>query len=304
MCRVLTYLGRPVLLDDLLFKPDSSLVRQCYDPRMMAVLNLAGFGMAAWDPDSHDATAPFLYKTPALPVFDGNLRQLARKIRPTALIAHVRGVPYSERSVVGPQNLHPFRYEGFPLAMAHNGDLWRFADMKFELLAHMRPAIAAQIQGTTDSEWIYALITSQLEDPTRPAAPAEIASAVERTLVILREVRERHDIRIASPVNLFLSDGTSLVVTRYTFDYGCYPDGPEAVSLLYPSLWYTSGREYGFEDGEWRMIGGSANDDSIIVASEPLTRDVSSWLELPEYSMLVLSADPRERRIGIVTLDV
>jgi glutamine amidotransferase len=34
------------------------------------------------------------------------------------------------------------------------------------------------------------------------------------------------------------------------------------------------------------MIGGSEGADSILVASEPLTRDTSAWVEVPEYSML------------------
>jgi predicted glutamine amidotransferase len=49
MCRALVYLGEPVLLDHLLYQPDSSLVKQSYMPRMLRMLNLAGFGMMAWD---------------------------------------------------------------------------------------------------------------------------------------------------------------------------------------------------------------------------------------------------------------
>lgn len=291
MCRVLAYLGEPVLLDDLLYKPDSSLVRQSYDPKMMLMLNLAGFGMTAWDPGSHDPQTPYTYKTPLLPIFDQNLKQLALKIRASALIAHIRGVPYSERSVVGAQNLHPFRFEGFQLAMAHNGSLWGFGDMKFELLKYIRPAIATRIQGTTDSEWIYALLMSQLKDPGSDLEVSEITDAVERTLMLIGEVREQQGIRIASPVNLFLCDGKRLVATRYTFDYGCYPDDPQIISLIYPSLWYTVGREYGFHEYEWKMIGRIGKHDSVIIASEPLTQDVSTWLELPEYSMLCASME-------------
>ena len=44
MCRALLYLGQPVLLDNLLYQPDSALVRQSYMPRMLHMLNLAGFG--------------------------------------------------------------------------------------------------------------------------------------------------------------------------------------------------------------------------------------------------------------------
>jgi hypothetical protein len=48
MCRALLYLGQPVLLDNLLFQPDSALVRQSYMPKMLNMLNLAGFGLRAW----------------------------------------------------------------------------------------------------------------------------------------------------------------------------------------------------------------------------------------------------------------
>ena len=34
------------------------------------------------------------------------------------------------------------------------------------------------------------------------------------------------------------------------------------------------------------MTGGAEEADSILVASEPLTRDVASWVEVPEYSVL------------------
>ena len=47
MCRALLYLGQPVLLDNLLFQPDSALIRQSYMPKMLHMLNLAGFGLRA-----------------------------------------------------------------------------------------------------------------------------------------------------------------------------------------------------------------------------------------------------------------
>ncbi len=48
MCRALLYLGQPVLLDNLLYQPDSALIRQSYMPKMLHMLNLAGFGLRAW----------------------------------------------------------------------------------------------------------------------------------------------------------------------------------------------------------------------------------------------------------------
>jgi len=75
MCRVLAYLGEPSPLEDLLYAPDNSLVRQSYAPQRLRMLNLAGFGIAAWDGERED---PYTYHTPGLPAFDHNLRSLAR----------------------------------------------------------------------------------------------------------------------------------------------------------------------------------------------------------------------------------
>ena len=109
---------------------------------------MAGFGLLAWDDTSHDPDIPFGYRSTNLPVFDRNLKDLAEKLRVTALIAHVRGVPYSETATVGEQNLHPFRYRGYRLAMAHNGDLARFSLMRFAFAEHIRPEILQQIGET------------------------------------------------------------------------------------------------------------------------------------------------------------
>ncbi|HTF13091.1 MAG TPA: class II glutamine amidotransferase [Burkholderiales bacterium] len=290
MCRALAYLGQPVLLDHLLFQPDSALVRQSYMPKMLSMLNLAGFGLRAWVRDSHDPARPFSYGSPTLPVFDRNLKNLAEKIAPSCVLAHVRGVAYSSAVEISLQNVHPFQFEGMRLALAHNGDLARFAEMKPHLAGHLKPGIARLIRGTTDSEWIYALLVSQLDDPSKSSSAEEIMAAMDRTLAILREVRTTCGIASSSSVNLFLTTGDQLAAVRYCFDFGCYPtEDPAQVheaNLSFLSLWYTSGREYGQHDGEWKMIGGSDAADSIIIASEPLTRDTSTWLEVPEYSMI------------------
>src|SRR5687767_2685782 len=113
VCRVLAYVGQPVGLEDVLFETDSSLVRQSHSPRMMnTFLNLAGFGMVAWDPQSRNADDPFVYRATTVPEWDRNLRGLAGKLAPTCLIAHVRGVTNTGRELVTESNLHPFRFPG------------------------------------------------------------------------------------------------------------------------------------------------------------------------------------------------
>ena len=290
MCRALAYLGQPVLLDNFLYRPDSALVRQSTMPRMLQLLNLAGFGMRAWDPSSHDPERAFSYYSQSLPVFDRNLKHLAEKIRAGCLLAHVRGVPYHTRVEISLQNCHPFHFEDVPLVLAHNGELARFAEIKPLLAPHLKPGIAAQIHGTTDSEWIYALVVSGLKDPrSRPSAD-ELHDAVARAIGLIREARAKLGIAVSSSLNLFIADGSQLAAARYCFDFGCYqtedPSRVHEANVTYLSLWYTAGRDYGLHDGEWKMIGGSDGADSILVASEPLTKDTSAWVEVPEYSIL------------------
>ena len=223
MCRALLYLGEPVLLDNFLYQPDSALVRQSYMPKMLSLLNLAGFGLRAWDPTSHDPDRAFSYYSQQLPVFDRNLKNLAEKIRTGCLLAHVRGVAYHTRVEISVQNCHPFHFKDVPLVMAHNGDLARFAEMKPLLISKLKPSIAAQIHGTTDSEWVYALIISQLPDPHRRPSAEDLMKAVDDTLGILRDARKKLGIAVSSSLNLFIADGAQLAAVRYCFDFGCYP---------------------------------------------------------------------------------
>jgi glutamine amidotransferase len=304
MCRVLAYLGEPIGLRDVLFETDSSLVDQSYSPRMMSgFLNLAGFGMAAWEPRSLHADEPFLYRSTTLPAFDRNLRGLAEKVAPTCLIAHVRGVTHSAHEVVAETNLHPFRFHGARVTLAHNGHLRRFADMRYDLVEHVRPELQPLIEGTTDSEWIYALVLSQLEDPYGRPEVRELADATVGTLRILRKVRERRGIDTSSPVNLALSTGDALVATRFSFDYGWYPDEDSLLEtdLPYVSLWLTAGGQYRRGDDGFAMAA-SDTPRSLLIASEPLTLDISTWLEVPEYSMITAASTPEG--LDFETLDL
>jgi glutamine amidotransferase len=306
VCRVVAYLGEPISLRHVLYDTDSSLVSQSYSPRMMETfLNLAGFGMVAWDPCSVRPEDPFAYRATTLPAFDRNLRSLAAKLSPTSLIAHVRGVTHSEHVLVSETNLHPFRFHGAEVALAHNGHLREFARMRYDLLRHIRPELAQRISGTTDSEWIYALVLSQLDDPHGVPETRELADAGAAALRILREVRVVHGIDTSSPVNLFLATSRSLIATRFSFDYGWYPEEDSLLEtdLPYCSLWYTVGGEYVERNGASAMAA-SDTPRSLLIASEPLTLDTSTWLEVPEYSMITAALTPEGLDFETRDLDV
>jgi glutamine amidotransferase len=306
VCRVLAYLGEPLPVENLLFDTDNSLVRQSHSPRMMnTFLNLAGFGMKAWDPTSLRPDDPFTYRATALPSFDRNLRFFSSKVAATCLVAHVRGVTYSGEAVVAETNLHPFHFAGARVVLAHNGHLRRFPDIRYSLVEHVRPEIAKRIEGTTDSEWIYALVLSQLDDPFGLPAAGELADATAAALRILRSVRAEHGIDTSSPVNLCVSTGNAIVATRVSFDYGWYPPDDEMLEtdLPFVSLWYAIGGEYTQSDGNWEMTAGDP-PRSVIIASEPLTTDISTWFEVPEYSMLTAELTPEGLAFETRDLDV
>ena len=232
---------------------------------MLSAMNLAGFGAVAWDDDSRSPDLPWTYRTAGLPFFDRNLRALSRKARATALLGHVRGVLLSEREVVNEQNVHPFRYEGTPIALAMNGDLDRFPEMRVDVANLVDPEIAKRVEGTTDSEWLYALILSRLEDPFAPAAdPEELAAATEEALRMVRDVRVRRGFERQSAVNLVISDGHCLIATRFAFDYGWYHEGWTFAGgerrYDYTTLWYAAGTGYGCHEGEWGVGGGKPAD--------------------------------------------
>jgi glutamine amidotransferase len=306
MCRILAYLGEAVPLQHLLFDTDNSLVRQTYSPQMMnTYLNLAGFGMKAWDPGSLHPDEPFSYRSTSLPSFDRNLRLLSAKLAPTCLVSHVRGVTYAEDAVVTEINLHPFQFSDARVVLAHNGHLREFSQMRFALVDHVRPELSRLIGGSTDSEWIYALILSQLDDPFGEPETRELADATATALRILRAVRAEHGIETSSPANLVLSTGRSLVATRFSFDYGWYPSEDEMLEtdLPFVSLWYAIGGSYGRSEDSWQM-SPSDPPRSVIIASEPLTTEHSTWLEVPEYSMLTADLSSGQLEFETRDLDV
>ena len=307
MCRVVAYSGVSLPLEDILFEPSSALVRQVYAPQKLAGLNLAGFGMASWQQASPRPLEPLTYRSTALPFFDSNLRSIAAKLATSNLLAHVRGIPHGVDAGFGAHNLHPFSHPGCRWLMAHNGDLAEFGRMRGPLLERIGGPMAFAVRGTTDSEAIYALVMSCLDDPATQDDPFELLAAVERSIGILREVRSELAIGTSSSVNLFVSDGVSLLAVRFALDFGCFPTSPVGELsphlVNYLSLWYTAGERFQQLDGQWQMGGVPGRTDSVLISSEPLSIDTGGWVELPEYSALFVDRRSGRERIGTATID-
>jgi glutamine amidotransferase len=293
VCRVVAYLGRPLPLDVLLYRSDSALVHQVYAANGMATLNLAGCGVGAWDPAMPNPHLPLIYRDTTLPMYDGNLKRISQKVTASCALCHIRGANYRvmKRRPITKADLHPFQFDGVQVTFAHNGALARFDEMKYSLLEFIEPKFSSAISGTTDSEWMYAVMLSQLEDPTRLQSAGELEAGMIRTLEIVQEVRAKHGIDTLSAANLFATDGRSLVATRFVFDFGWLPKNFAASHMIYNSLWYTMGERYEEDGGAWHMQGSTTRPEAVLVASEPLTDDTSRWIEVPEYTLLKVTPD-------------
>lgn len=305
MCRVMLYMGKQTIsANDFLFAPDNSLIKQSYSPMLMSsIQNLAGFGMIGWNYHSPQAKVPFYYKTANLPFFDANLLNLSDKVEVNCMMAHVRGVEYNTEQIVIRENAHPFLFPGYTVALSHNGNIADMYLLKRALVPYTKPEVTRHIVGTTDSEWIYAVFCSQLKDPYNNVSVEEARDAVVKTLQIIRKARISVENNKASPVNLFITNGEYLIVTRFVFDYGCNSDRVEEAFLEYHSLWLTYGDHYDHEEGTYKMKGAEKRNN-ILFASEPLTEDRTTWIELPEYSLTTAWFGYDEVRLQTDDLDV
>jgi predicted glutamine amidotransferase len=76
------------------------------------------------------------------------------------------------------------------------------------------------------------------------------------------------------------------------------------LDLPYTSLWYTAGRSYVDDRDGWQMLAVDGPPEALMIASEPLTADTSSWLEVPEYSLLSVTRESGGLSVRTVDLDV
>ena len=308
MCRLLGYLGDDLQVSALITDSDSSLTRQATDSSVQNFMNVAGTGFKAWENGSIYEDEPYTYKSIELPMYDRTLMGLTKKLKANCVLGHIRATVYGNLSLVNTTNVHPFQFTGTKIALAHNGGLTDFPKMKFALAAKCKPEIANKVEGTTDSEWIYALFLSMLNDPFANHTSEEIANAASKTIQEIKTLRDQFHIDTHSVINLIISNGKSMIATCFTYDFGCYEGivSPAVLSPQMHSLWYTAGDKFGEHDGNWAMSDGNndGTSTSIIIASEPLTRNDSSWFEIQKYSMAVIDRIDGKIKVDIKDLGI
>lgn len=255
MCRLLGYLGPSVRLDTLLLKPEHSLIVQSYQPREMTagLLNADGFGLGWYHPKQ--PIAPCIYRNTTPIWSDQNLTNLAHYVESSCMLAYVRSATVGQS--VQLSNCQPYR-QGQLLGI-HNGFIDQFRSTLYrKLRSHLSDRCYQAIEGTTDSEHIFALVCHELEQT--PDLPLQ--SALTATLKRITDWATAANTSVS--LNIVLSDGQSLVASRYA-----YPNPPPSLYWIRDDLSLPSG---------------------VLVASEP-TFESKNWTTVPENSLLVVTSD-------------
>jgi len=115
-----------------------------------------------------------LFKSSQAARQDPAFESLARSVRGTAVVAHVRKATVG---AVARNNAHPFRHGRW--LFAHNGSLFGFAVLRPRLSAATAPELRAHVRGTTDSEALFYYLLTAIHGET---APGRVAAALRRAL--------------------------------------------------------------------------------------------------------------------------
>ena len=270
MCRWMAYSGDPILADDLLFRPQHSIIDQSLHARLGGVTtNGDGFGIGWYR--TGDESAPAVFKGTHPAWNDRNLREVATQIHTPLLFAHVRA---SSGTPVQRSNCHPFRY-GRWLWM-HNGSLAGFDKVKRDLLMAVDESLYPEIEGSTDTETLFflALTFGLADDPP---------TAVARAVGLAERVGRRHGVDYPVHMTVATSDGESIWAFRYSSE--------KATSSLFYSTDVAQLRQL---HPELAVLDRLGNDTRFIV-SEPLRAPPGAWNEVPESSWALVR--PGEQQI-------
>lgn len=275
MCRFLAYRGRPISMDDLLFQPVNSLIRQSAQAHeAKEPLNGDGFGIGWYAQDVDDCPGLYVSVRPAWN--DRNLSYIASKIRSDCIFAHVRAASHGD---VSETNCHPFHYKQY--LFMHNGNIDGFHHIKRYLRRGLSDEIYEWIKGQTDSEHFFALLLENLGKKRAKASVDDMVKALKKSIADVEDMKRRHHIREPSRMNLAITDGNYAVATRYV----------SSRKLRAPTLYYSEGSQYEIKEGICRMRRSDPREHTVLIVSEKLTNRKGDWKKIHTNHMLVVHED-------------
>ena len=269
MCRWLAYSGSPVLITDLLYKPEHSLIDQSLHSKLGAeTTNGDGFGIGWYGEED----TPGVYHSIEPAWNDRNLQDLSAHIRSPIVFAHIRA---AIGSVVQETNCHPFRHGKWLLM--HNGFIGDFQKVKRDLVLAVDPSLYPSIEGSSDTEvFFYLALTFGLEDDP----PAAVESAVG----LIEQVGAEHGVAEPIQMTVATANGTNVWVFRYSSVHKSrslfFSTNVPSLRELHPEL----------------EILETLSDESRLIVSEPIRDLPGVWNEVPESSYGIVQPGQDELR--------
>lgn len=253
MCRWMAYSGAPILLEDLLFKPEHSLIDQSMSSRSAETpTNGDGFGVGWYSA----RPSPGLFRSIRPAWNDFNLRDLAAQIESPLFLAHVRATSHA---TVQETNCHPFRHGRW--LFVHNGEIFGIEKFRKRLVAEVADGLFPEILGTTDSEvMFYLALTFGLED--------EPERALSRMAGFVEQSARAAGVEQSLWMTLALSDGERLIAVRYASDGHA------------PTLYASRDVEDIYRSNP--ELRGRFAPHTRLVVSEPVGKAKDAWASVPE----------------------
>ena len=203
MCRIAAYIGDPRPIEDIVIRPNHSLLDQSQHAEEAKLeVNGDGFGIG-WYQKGDPRPGTYHDVMPAWA--DGNLTSLCRMVSAPLFIAHIRA---STTGTTSRENCHPFTYENW--TFCHNGQVPHIDRIRRRLEAKLSDDLYLARRGSTDSELIFlTLLQNGLAN--------DVDAAWAKTVQELQPDAGEKPVRITS----VFSDGVSLFSYRAASDGRC-----------------------------------------------------------------------------------
>ena len=247
-----------------------------------------------------------LDRRPIAAFYDDNAKGIIPSLQASTLLAHVRAASYNAVTVIADENCHPFSFKQTPWIIAQNGALPHWKVLQRELLPLCKNQYLEQMRGTTDTEFLYVLLLSLMENDSDEG----VQSAFEQMLKVIVQAMKKHDLVALTKLKIALVRPDRIIGINYGLghDGETHPVGDwkalrksgsgtddYALSMLLEPMYLLTGRN--FQDYENSYKVDVCPDDqatSAIFASEPLTEEADDWLNI-EFGEIVFLEKKDER---------
>lgn len=260
MCRWLAYSGPALLLEELLLKPENSLIRQSMAASKSIVpTNGDGFGLGWYGTRNR----PGVYRD-TLPAWnDANLHNLSEQIQSELFFAHVRA---STGTSTSRENCHPFRCGN--LLFMQNGQIGGYPSIRRDLEQKISSELFCERSGSTDSEALFLLACGN-------GLAGNVRDALQRTVAQVLALTTKANVGEPFRLTAAIADGKKIYALRYSSDRKS------------PTLFFASGGAIRIDDGQVAFTEGR---EAVLVLSEPLDGRIADWTEVPDGHILEASS--------------